>query len=413
MEVGVRTAALDREKLRRQVAPDMRELLADRAAEIDRTGEYPTDVFDAFVDRGWFSLSLPLEMGGISNGVAALTVVTEEAARTSTAAGLMLLLSRLPVAPILLAGTPQQCDEFVRPQGAGKLRGAFAMSEPQAGSDLMGIAAQAAREGDIWRINGRKAWISGGAEADWFLVVAREAGTPQRSGSGIRAFIVDANAPGLVVSTHHDRPGGRGVSLVDITLTDVEVPEDRRLPGIRSAGPLLGSLASMRPIISARGTGLAAAALDLAVARVKQRMVGGRPLAEQQGIQWQLADVAARLEAAFELTHRAAAMIDAGEGGPALMGKLAVTKLSASQIAVEAAMLAAQLHGAEGCLAGHPVDRMVRDSRQLTVVEGTSEIQRTIIARALLDGQFDWATGGNSGYAADPGAFTPTEGDRA
>lgn len=384
-------AAWNREGFRRQVAPVMRDLLAGRAAEIDRTGEYPIDVYDGFVEQGWLSLSLPEELGGIANGVAALTVVTEEAARNSTAAGLILLLSRLPVAPILLGGTPEQREEFVRPLGAGLCRGAFAMSEPQAGSDLMGITATAERAGDRWRITGTKAWISGGAEADWFVVVAREAGTPARSGSGIRAFIVDADAPGLAVVNWHQRPGGRGVSLIDITLTDVEVPESRRLPGIRSAGPLLGSLASMRPIISARGTGLAAAALTLALDRVQQRTVGGRPLAELQGIQWQLADVAARLEAAFQLTHRAAAMIDAGEGGPALMGKLAVTKLSASQVAVEAAMLAAQLHGAEGCLAGHRADQFVRDARQLTVVEGTSEIQRTIIARALLDGQFDWS----------------------
>lgn len=383
---------LDREDLRRQVAPVMYDLLAGRAAEIDRTGEYPTDVHDAFAERGWLSLSLPTGLGGVPYGVSALTVVTEEAARNSTAGGLMLLLSRLPVAPILLGGTPEQQEEFVRPLGEGKIRGAFAMSEPQAGSDLMGITAEAARTGSSWRINGTKAWISGGAEADWLVVVAREACTLERSGSGIRAFIVDADAPGLTIVRRHERPGGRGVSLVDISLRDVEVPDGRRLPGIRSAGPLLGSLASMRPIISARGTGLAAAALALAVDRVKERTVGGRPLAEQQGIQWQLADVAGRLEGAFRLTHYAAALIDDGASGPALMGKLAATKLSASQVAVEAAMLAAQLHGAEGCLAEHPADRLVRDARQLTVVEGTSEIQRTIIARALLDGQFDWST---------------------
>lgn len=382
----------EREAFRRRVAPLLRELLADRAAEIDRTGDYPADVHAAFAGQGWLSLSLPAELGGVPDGVAALTVLTEEAARSSTAGGLLLLLSRLPVAPILLGGTPDQREEFVRPLGAGTQRGAFAMSEPQAGSDLMGILAEAERDGDTWRITGTKAWISGGAEADWFVVVARESGTPERSGSGIRAFIVDASAPGLSIAVRHERPGGRGVSLVDIVLDGVEVPDSRRLPGIRSAGPLLGSLASMRPIISARGTGLAAAALGLAVERLGRRTVGGRPLAELQGLQWQLADVAARLEGAFQLTHRAAAMIDAGESGPALMGKLAVTKLSASQVAVEAAMLAAQLHGAEGCLAGHPADRMVRDARQLTVVEGTSEIQRTIIARALLDGRFDWSS---------------------
>ncbi len=381
---------LDHEELRRDVVPALEDLLAPRAADIDATGEYPEDVYRALADRGLLALSLPVPLGGTPRGVSALTEVVVEAARHSTAAGLMLLLSRLPVAPVLLGGTPDQHEEFVRPHGQGRTRGAFAMSEPQAGSDLLGITARAERTGDTWRLDGCKAWISGGAEADWFVVVAREAGTPERSGSGIRAFIVDADAEGLRIVRRHERPGGRGVSLVDIELSGVELPESRRLPGIRGAGPLLGALATMRPIVSARGVGLASAAMTLAAERVRTRLVGGRPLAEQQGVQWQLAEVVVALEAAALLTERAATLVDDGRTGPDVAGRLAAAKLASSHVAVDAARLAAQLHGAEGCLAGHPAERMVRDARQLTVVEGTSEIQRTIIGRAVVEGHLRW-----------------------
>lgn len=366
------------------------DLIAPRAAEIDASGSYPEDLHRAFADLGLLALSLPVHLGGVPNGVTALTGAVVEAARHSSAAGLMLLLSRLPVAPILIGGTPEQAEEWVRPHGQGQTRGAFAMSEPQAGSDVLGIAAVAERDGDTWRIDGRKAWISGGAEADWFVVVARESGTPARSGSGIRAFIVDAAAAGLSIVARHERPGGRGVSLVDIDLSGVEVSESRRLPDISGAGPLLGALASLRPIVSARGVGLASAAMELAVERVRTRMVGGRPLADQQGIQWQLADVAVALESASLLTARAASLVDAGRTGPEVAGRLAAAKLASSHVAVDAARLVAQLHGAEGCLAGHPAERLVRDARQLTVVEGTSEIQRNIIGRSVVDGHLRW-----------------------
>lgn len=378
--------------LRGRIARVMREHVAPRAEEIDRSGAYPQDLFECFAGHGYLALSLPARLGGPGLGVRALTAATEEAAKHSSAAGLLLLLSRLPVAPLLAGGTEEQLLRWAAPLGRGECRGAYAMSEPQAGSDVLGIATRAERDGGGWRLTGTKAWVSGGSEADWYVVVATTAEPGERCPDALRAFVVDADADGLTVSREHERPGTRGVSLADLRLDAVAVSDDRRLPGINGIGPLLGALATMRPVVSARGLGLAAAALMLAVARIESRSVGGRPVAAQQGVQWQVADAAVQLEAARLLTYRAADLVDTRRSGREAAGLLAAAKLASSEIAVKAAALAAQLHGAEGCLAGHPADRLVRDARQLTIVEGTSEIQRGIIARAVLDRSLWWET---------------------
>jgi alkylation response protein AidB-like acyl-CoA dehydrogenase len=378
------------EALRGRVSAVMRRHVEPRAAEIDETGDYPKDLYELFVREGLLALSLPESLGGSGLGVRGLTVATEEAAKHSAAAGLMLLLSRLPVAPLLAGGTEEQLRRWAVPLGRGESRGAFAMSEPQAGSDVLGISARAEADGTGWRLSGTKAWISGAAEADWFVVVASIADPGERRPDAVRAFVIDADANGLTLARTHRRPGCRGVSLGDISLDGVAVGDDRRLPGITGVGPLLGGLATMRPVVSARGLGLAAAALMLAVQRIEDRRVGGRPVAIQQGVQWQVAEAAVQLESARLLTYRAAGLIDSGNSGPLAAGQLAAAKLASSEIAVKAAALAVQLHGAEGCLEGHPAERLVRDARQLTIVEGTSEIQRNIIARAVLDRTLWW-----------------------
>lgn len=378
--------------LHRRVAAVMRQRVAPRAAEIDSTGDYPEDLYELFRTEGLLALSLPESLGGSGLGVRGLTVATEEAAKHSAAAGVLLLLSRLPVAPLLAGGTKEQLLRWAAPLGRGERRGAFAMSEPQAGSDVLGLAACAEPDGNGWRLTGTKSWISGAAEADWFVVVATVAGSGERRPDAVRAFVVDADAAGLSLARTHRRPGCRGVSLGDISLDGVAVSDDRRLPGITGVGQLLGGLATMRPVVSARGLGLAAAALMLAVERIEERQVGGRPVAVQQGVQWQVAETAVQLESARLLTYRAAELIDEGNSGPRTAGQLAAAKLSSSEVAVKAAALASQLHGAEACLAGHPAERLVRDARQLTIVEGTSEIQRNIIARAVLDRTLWWQT---------------------
>lgn len=375
-------------ELQQRAVSVVRDAVAPRAAEIDRTAAYPTDIYERFRDEGFLSLSLPVELGGSGLGVRALTMVTEEASKFSSVAGLILLLSRLPAAPILIGGTPDQQRRYLVPLGRGESRGALGMSEPRAGSDVLGQHARAEKVTSGWRIAARKAWISGADEADWFVVTATEEG--RRPGRGMRAFVVDADLPGVEIIARHDRPGSRGMSLCDVNF-DVTVPDDQVLPGVQGVAGILGALATMRPVVSARGTGLAAAALMLAVERIEGRTAGGQPLSDRQGLQWQVAEVATRLEAARLLMWRAAELVDSGRSGPDVAGQLAMAKLSSSEVAVQAAALAAQLHGAEGTLSGTSVDRLVRDARLLTIIEGTSEIQRTIIARSIIDRSLWWA----------------------
>ncbi|MGI5242212.1 acyl-CoA dehydrogenase family protein [Dactylosporangium sp. CA-139066] len=371
-----------------------REAVEPRAAEIDRTGEYPHDVFDRFAAEGLLALTLPPDLGGppdaaAPKGVMALTLATEVLSQYSSAAGLMLLLSRLPAAPLLLAGTTEQRRERLIPLGKGETRGAFCMSEPQAGSDVLALTTHAERIGDSWRINGRKSWISGAGEADWFVVVATTAPGERRS-DGLRAFVVDRDAPGVRLATLHDRPAVRGMSLGDLELADVVVPEEARLPGITGLGPLLRGLSTMRPIVAARGLGLAEAALMAAVEYAETRSVGDAPVFRQQGVQWRLAQAAADIEAARLLVYRAARLVEAGRSGAESAGLLAMAKLQATECAVRVSGLATQVFGAVGSVAGHPVERMYRDARTLTVVEGTSEIQLGIVARALADRTVWW-----------------------
>lgn len=369
-------------------------VVAQRATEIDRDGTYPVDVHRAFADNGLLALTLPVDLGGPGltrpGGVRALTAATRVMAQYSSVAGLMLLLSRLAAAPVLLGGTQAQQRALLPPLGRGETRAAFAMSEPQAGSDVAGLATTATPTRNGWRLNGFKSWISGVAEADWFVIIATIADPVERRADALRAFVVPAQTPGLRVSTVHERNAVRGVSLGDLTLDDVAIGPDAQLPGISGIGTLLRGLATMRPVVAARGLGLAQAALHLAVEYAESRLVGGTVLARQQGVQWELARAAADVQAASLLVERAAWLVDANRSGPEAAGALAVTKLHATECAVRVSGLATQILGAAGCVAGHPAERMYRDARSLTIVEGTSEIQLGIIATALSTRTLWW-----------------------
>lgn len=370
-------------------------VVAPRAAEIDREGKYPADLHAAFAEHGLLALTLPPELGGPDPqqepaGLRALTTATRIMAQYSSAAGLMLLLSRLPAAPVLLGGTAEQRRALLPALGRGQTRAAFAMSEPQAGSDVAGLSTTAVRTSTGWRLTGRKSWISGAVEAHWVVVVATVGDPGQRRTDALRAFVVPADSPGLRVSTVHERNAVRGISLGDITLADVEVGSDALLAGIDGIGPLLRCLATMRPVVAARGLGLAQAALQGAVEYAERRTVGGTPLIGRQGIAWELARAAADVEAARLLVDRAADLVDAGRSGAQAAGALAVAKLHATECAVRVSGLATQILGATGTVAGHPAERMYRDARSLTVVEGTSEIQLGIIAGALAQRQLWW-----------------------
>lgn len=368
-----------------------------RATEIDRTDQYPADIFRALADRGLLAVSLPAEFGGPDpddperpGGVRALAQATRVMAQYSSAVGLMLLLSRLPAAPVLVGGTAEQRRELLVPLGTGDTRGAFCMSEPQAGSDVLGLTTTAVPAGSGWRLSGRKAWVSGLAEADWYVVVATVTDPALRSPGGLRAFVVPKDTPGVRISALHQRNAVRGISLGDLHLDGVLLPDRALLPGITGIGPLLRALATMRPVVASRGVGLAQGALQLAVEHARQRQIAGGALVDQQGMLWQLARAAADVEAAALLVERAAELVDLGRTGPDDAGRLAIAKLSATECAVRVSGLATQVFGAAGLVSGHPAERMYRDARSLTVVEGTTEMQLSIIGRSLAARDLWW-----------------------
>ena len=361
------------------------EKIAPRARAIDTDATYPHDVFEVFRDAGLLGLVIPEEYGGGGAGILGLTLAIEEVAKYSNTAALMLLLTRLPTGPVLIAGSEEQRQQYVRPIASGEVRAGFGLSEPQAGSDVVGMRTKAVRDGDDWVLNGTKCWMSGVVQADWYCVFAKTGPADSRKHDDISCFIVERSAPGVSVGRTDDKMGVRGVDTGELVLDDVRVPAANvvgEVGGFRLA--MLG-LNSMRPIVAARGIGLAEGALMYAVDYVKQRAAFGRTIADMQGMQWKIAELATEIEAARLLTYRAAMMADAGHYTKEYVPFLSMAKYYASEVAVKVSGEALQMLGAAGYMKDHLTELYYRDARQLTIVEGTSQVQLGLIARGVLD----------------------------
>src|SRR3954469_1510184 len=291
-----------------------RDKVKPRAREIDETNEYPEDLFELFRDAGLLGLVIPTEYGGSGAGILGLTVAIEEVAKYSNAAALMLLLTRLPTGPVLIAGSDEQKRKYVAPIADGSQRAAFGLSEPQAGSDVMGMRTRAVRDGDAWVLNGTKCWMSGVVQADWYCVFAKTSDDPsERRHDSVTCFVVERSLDGVEVGNVDRKMGVRGVDTGELLLHDVRLPAANvvgEVGGFRLA--MLG-LNSMRPIVAARGIGLAEGALMYATEYVKERQAFGKTIADMQGIQWKIAELATEIEAARLLTYRAAQMADKGQ----------------------------------------------------------------------------------------------------
>src|SRR6516165_6439554 len=366
------------------------EKVAPRAREIDETGEYPQDLFDVFRATGLLGLVIPEEYGGSGAGILGLTIAIEEVAKYSNTAALMLLLTRLPTGPVLIAGNEAQKQKYLRPIATGEQRAGFGLSEPQAGSDVVGMRTKAVRDGDDWVLTGTKCWMSGVVQADWYCVFAKTGPADSRNHADISCFIVERAWPGVSVGRTDDKMGVRGVDTGELILEDVRVPAANvvgEVGGFRLA--MLG-LNSMRPIVAARGIGLAEGALMYAVDYVKQRAAFGRTIADMQGIQWKIAELATEIEAARLLTYRAAVLADEGKYTKEYVPFLSMAKLKASEVAVKVSGEALQMLGAAGYMKDHLTELYYRDARQLTIVEGTSQVQLGLIARGVLDHDLWW-----------------------
>jgi alkylation response protein AidB-like acyl-CoA dehydrogenase len=366
------------------------ERVAPRAREIDETEEYPDDLFELFVSTGLTGLCVPEEWGGSGAGILGLAIAIEEVAKYSNAAALMLLLTRLPTGPVMIAGSDEQNRRYVRPVATGDARAAFGLSEAQAGSDVMGMRTKAVPDGSDWVLTGTKCWMSGVRQADWYCVFAKTGPADSRAHDSVSAFVVERSWPGVQIGRIDRKMGVKGVDTGELVLDGVRVPAENvvgEIGGFRLA--MLG-LNSMRPIVAARGIGLAEGALMYAVDYVKQREAFGQTIADFQGIQWKIADLATEIEAARLLTYRAAWMADRGQFTKEWVPFLSMAKYYATELAVKVSGEALQMLGAAGYMKDHPLELYYRDAKQLTIVEGTSQVQLGLISRGVLQRDLWW-----------------------
>ena len=372
----------------RRIAQDK---VKPRAREIDDTEEYPQDLFEVFRDAGMLGLCIPTDIGGGGAGILGLTNAIEEVAKYSNAAALMLLLTRLPTGPVMIAGSPEQNERYVAAIADGSKRAAFCLSEPQAGSDVMGMRTKAVADGDDWVLNGTKCWISGVAQADWYTVFAKTApDVTSRDHDSITAFVVERSWDGVEVGSLDRKMGVRGVATGELLLRDVLVPAANVIGEVGGFRLAMLGLNSMRPIVAARGIGLAEGALMYATEYVKEREAFNQTIADFQGIQWEIAKLATEIEAARLLTYRSAWLADQGKFTKEWVPYLSMAKYYATELAVRASNVSLQMLGAAGYMKDHMTELYYRDAKQLTIVEGTSQVQLGLIGRGVINGDLWW-----------------------
>ena len=365
----------------RRIAKDV---IAPRAKELDETGEYPHDYFEAFKNAGMLGMALPESMGGTGNGILPLCLAIEEVAKYECGAGLMLVLSGLPTRPIMFGGTPEQQQKYLPSLAAGDTKAAFCLTEPDHGSDAANLQTRAVRDGDDYVLNGNKVYISGGTVADYLTVFARTGGPGAK---GISAFVVDAHAPGVNIDRTDDKMGVRSVPTAHFSFQDVRVPAENLLGLDEGNGfnHAMLTLNSMRPTVGARGVGLAEGCIAYALEWARERKAFGSSVIDFEAIQFMFADMAIQVEAARNLVYKAAWLVDQGKFGKEYAHNLSIAKAYATEVANKVAFDSLQVLGAQGYMKDHPLERHYRDARQLMIVEGTSQVQRVVISRAMID----------------------------
>jgi len=357
------------------------ERVAPRAAEIDRTGEFPWDMKDLLAQQDILAMPFPVEYGGIGASELAIVMAIEELSRCCATTGLLLAVQQLGSTPILLAGNDEQKRKYIPKLASGEWLAAYGLTEADSGSDAAAMRTMAVRRGDTYILNGSKRFTTNGGLAHVNSVMAIT--DPTTGTRGISAFIVERDYPGFSVGRVEDKMGIRGSQTAELIFTDCEVPVANLLghegDGFKIA---MGTLDRTRPGIGAQAVGIAQGALDLAVEYAKQRIQFNKPIAENQGIQFMLADMATKVEASRLLVYNVAEMIDRGEKNFSKYSSMA--KLFASDAAMEVTNDAIQVLGGYGYITEYPAERMMRDAKITQIYEGTNQIQRLVIARALL-----------------------------
>lgn len=370
------------EMVRQNVREIVKDRVVPRASEIDDTDEFPWDIFQIFREADLLGLAIPVEYGGVGADKLTFCLVTEEIAKASLACAAIVTGQELGSTPILLAGNKEQKQKYLPPVASGECIAAFALTEPEAGSDTVAIQTRAIRDGDSYILNGGKCFISHGAIARVFSVFAKT--DPKAAGArGISAFIVAKDSPGFAIGKMERKMGAHGLSNTELLFDDCRIPQGNLLgregDGFRIA---MKTLDMTRPTVASQALGIAQGAFEYALNYAKQRVQFGQPIIYFQAVQFMLVDMAMEIEAARQLTYKAATLIDQQSSEMTKFG--AMCKCFTSDVAMKVTTNAVQVLGGYGYMKDHPVERMMRDAKLIQIWEGTNQIQRLVIGRSLM-----------------------------
>ncbi len=371
----------EQEMIRLMAREFARRELEPHAAAWDRDGRFPEDALRKMGRLGLLGMMVPGEYGGAGAGAVSYALALQEIAYACASTAVAMSVTNLCQDPILRFGNESQKARFLLPLAGGEVLGAFAVTEPDAGSDPGSLATRAESRGDHYVLNGTKVFITNGSHAGIVVLIARTG--PERSHRGLSAFVLEKGTPGLIVGRREEKMGLRASDTVELLLDNCRVPRENLL-GREGLGFKIAmtALDSGRIGIASQAVGIARACLDEAVRHAAQRRQFGKPIGSFQAIQWMVADMATDIEAAHWLALQAA---DRKDQGLPFTREASMAKLFASEMANRAAYAALQIHGGYGYMKEYKVERLYRDARVTVIYEGTSEIQRIVISREVLE----------------------------
>lgn len=370
----------EHEELRAAIRALAEKEIAPHAAAVDEDARFPQEALDALNSSGFNAVHVPEEYGGQGADSVAACIVIEEVARVDASASLIPAVNKLGTMGLILRGSDDLKKKVLSEIADGKMA-SYALSEREAGSDAAAMRTRAKADGDDWILNGSKCWITNGGKSAWYTVMA--VSDPDKGANGISAFMVHEDDEGFSVGPKERKLGIKGSPTTELYFENCRIPGDRIIgepgTGFKTA---LATLDHTRPTIGAQAVGIAQGALDAAIAYTKDRKQFGRTVADNQGVQFMLADMAMKTEAARLMVYSAAARAERGEADLGFIS--AASKCFASDVAMEVTTDAVQLFGGAGYTVDFPVERMMRDAKITQIYEGTNQIQRVVMSRALL-----------------------------
>ena len=373
----------DHEELRAAVRNVAEDRIAPYAADVDEQARYPQEAHDALVETDFFAPHVPEEYDGVGADALATCIVIEEVARVCASSSLIPAVNKLGSMPVILGGSEDLKKRYLTPLAQGASGFSYGLSEPDAGSDAANQKTRAVRDGDGWVLNGTKRWISNAGESEFYTVLATT--DPDAGSKGISAFVVEKSDAGVSFGAPEKKLGIKGSPTREVYFDDVRIPGDRII-GEEGKGfeYAMRTLDHTRVTIAAQAVGVAQGALDYALGYARERQQFGRSIADFQGLQFLLADMGMKIEAARQLTYAAAGRSERGDADLTFFG--AAAKCFASDVAMEVTTNAVQVLGGYGYTRDYPVERMMRDAKITQIYEGTNQVQRIVMARQLLAG---------------------------